>query len=295
MLRGLLPRLPDQGRQLGKACDNVIGCGAQLIDRRAGPVDPESPESERLRPARIPAVARDKAYRLLRRAKPLNREPVHGGRGLVDFPLVDADDCSDQAAQSGVLDHRSQHRRRAVREDRKLELHAFQLGEGVADLGEGRKSKVCVDEAAALDLQLDEDRRRRRIDAYLGRATFPEVGNALAELKSMKLKLAILSNGSPAMLRPVVENAGLRGLIGTVISVDQREIYKPAPAVYRLAVQRLARRRRRSALSRATAGMRAGRSLSDSGLSGSTGPAHPSMSWAPHPITLSQALPSCRP
>jgi len=97
---------------------------------------------------------------------------------------------------------------------------------------------------AALDLQLDEDHRRRLIDAYLGLATFPEVGNALAELKSMKLKLAILSNGSPAMLRPVVENAGLRGLIGTVISVDQRKIYKPAPAVYRLAVQRLRAPRR---------------------------------------------------
>ncbi len=92
---------------------------------------------------------------------------------------------------------------------------------------------------AALDLRLDEDRRRRLIDAYLGLATFPEVVNALAELKAMKLKLAILSNGSPAMLRPVVENAGLRGLIGTVISVDRRKIYKPAPAVYRLAVQRL--------------------------------------------------------
>src|SRR2546425_6506091 len=90
---------------------------------------------------------------------------------------------------------------------------------------------------AALDLRLDEDRRHRLIDAYLGLATFPEVGNALAELKTMKLKLAILSNGSPAMLRPVVENAGLRSLIGTVISVDRRKIYKPAPAVYRLALQ----------------------------------------------------------
>jgi 2-haloacid dehalogenase len=92
---------------------------------------------------------------------------------------------------------------------------------------------------AALGLTLDEDRRRRLIDAYSRLATFPEVGDALAELKAMKLKLAILSNGSPAMLRPVVANAGLRGLIGTVISVDQRKIYKPAPAVYRLALERL--------------------------------------------------------
>ncbi len=92
---------------------------------------------------------------------------------------------------------------------------------------------------AALGLQIDEERRRKLMDAYRTLATFPEVGNALAELKAMKLRLAILSNGSPAMLRPLTSNAGLRGLIGAVISVDQRKIYKPSPAVYRLAVERL--------------------------------------------------------
>ena len=34
-------------------------------------------------------------------------------------------------------------------------------------------------------------------------------------------------------------HAGLGRLIGTVLSVDSRKIYKPAPAVYRLAVERL--------------------------------------------------------
>ena len=92
---------------------------------------------------------------------------------------------------------------------------------------------------AALGLPLDEERRRKLTQAYLELATFPEVRSALAELKAMKLRLAILSNGSPAMLRPLVANAGLRGLIGTVISVDSRKIYKPSPEVYRLAVGRL--------------------------------------------------------
>ena len=92
---------------------------------------------------------------------------------------------------------------------------------------------------AALGLQLDQERRRKLTQAYLELATFPEVRSVLAELKAMKLRLAILSNGSPAMLRPVVANAGLRGLVGTVISVDQRKIYKPSPDVYRLAVGRL--------------------------------------------------------
>jgi 2-haloacid dehalogenase len=92
---------------------------------------------------------------------------------------------------------------------------------------------------AALGLELGDAHWRRLMDAYLKLATFPEVGSVLAELKAMKLRLAILSNGSPAMLRSVVSNAGLRGLIPTVISVDPGKVYKPAPAVYQLAVEKL--------------------------------------------------------
>jgi 2-haloacid dehalogenase len=92
---------------------------------------------------------------------------------------------------------------------------------------------------AALGLPVDEGRRRGLMDAYLKLSTFPEVHDALAALKASRLRLAILSNGSPAMLRPLVANAGLESFIRTVISVDPRKIYKPAPAVYRLAVERL--------------------------------------------------------
>ena len=92
---------------------------------------------------------------------------------------------------------------------------------------------------SALGLPLDAEHRRSPMDVYRSLATFPEVRNALAELKALKLRLAILSNGSSAMLRPLVSNAGLGGLIATVISVDQRKIYKPAPVVYRLAVEKL--------------------------------------------------------
>src|SRR5262249_26136521 len=92
---------------------------------------------------------------------------------------------------------------------------------------------------AALGLELDEERHRMLTGAYLRLGTFPEVREALTELRAMKLRLAILSNGSPAMLRPLVANAGLHNLVGTVISVDRRKTYKPAPEVYRLAVGRL--------------------------------------------------------
>ncbi len=107
--------------------------------------------------------------------------------------------------------------------------------ENFARITEASLRYACL----ALGLRVDDERRRSLMGAYLELSTFPEVRDVLAALKASKLKLAILSNGSPAMLRPLVANAGLRGLIGTVISVDRRKIYKPAPAVYRLAVQRM--------------------------------------------------------
>ncbi len=90
---------------------------------------------------------------------------------------------------------------------------------------------------AALQLPYDDAKRDRLMHAYLNLATFPEVKEALRKLAG--IKLAILSNGAPAMLRDVVANSGLGGLIGEVLSVDELKIYKPTPQVYGLAVDRL--------------------------------------------------------
>lgn len=92
---------------------------------------------------------------------------------------------------------------------------------------------------AAAGAPLADAQLSRLMDAYLHLSPFPEVGEALAALKRNKLRLAILSNGSPAMLRPLVKNAGLRESFHAVLSVDELEVYKPAPAVYRLAVEKL--------------------------------------------------------
>ena len=69
---------------------------------------------------------------------------------------------------------------------------------------------------------------------YLKLKTYPEVPAALAALKGRK---AILSNGSPDMLEPLVRNSGLE--LDAVLSVDELKVYKPAPQVYELAVRRL--------------------------------------------------------
>jgi 2-haloacid dehalogenase len=64
----------------------------------------------------------------------------------------------------------------------------------------------------------------------------PEV---LRRLKTAGLATAILSNGSPAMLRAAVEGAGIGGLLDRVLSVEEVGVYKPHPKVYQLAVDRL--------------------------------------------------------
>ena len=69
---------------------------------------------------------------------------------------------------------------------------------------------------------------------YLRLSPFPEVPAALERLK---MKRAILSNGSPDVLDPLVRNSGLR--FDAVLSVDELKVYKPAPQVYELAVRRL--------------------------------------------------------
>jgi 2-haloacid dehalogenase len=73
------------------------------------------------------------------------------------------------------------------------------------------------------------------MEEYLNLAPFPEVPAALERLK---MKRAILSNGSPDLLDPLVRRSGLR--FDAVLSVDELKIYKPAPQVYELAVKRLA-------------------------------------------------------
>jgi 2-haloacid dehalogenase len=69
---------------------------------------------------------------------------------------------------------------------------------------------------------------------YLALAPFPEVPKALSRLT---MKKAILSNGSPDLLQPLVRSSGLR--FDAVISVDELKVYKPAPQVYELAVRTL--------------------------------------------------------
>lgn len=86
---------------------------------------------------------------------------------------------------------------------------------------------------------VDPDLREDLMAAYLQLDCYPEVPKALAMLKARGLSIAILSNGTPAMLEAAVSNSGLGDLIEKNLSVETVGIFKPDPRVYRLAVDAL--------------------------------------------------------
>ena len=83
-----------------------------------------------------------------------------------------------------------------------------------------------------LGLPLPPAQKAQLMYEYLRLAVFPDVA-----LQGLPGKKAILSNGSPDMLDPLVAQSGLR--FDAVLSVDELKIFKPAPEVYALAVKRL--------------------------------------------------------
>lgn len=85
----------------------------------------------------------------------------------------------------------------------------------------------------------DSALRSRLMDLYLKLDAFPEVPETLRRLRNGGMKTAILSNGSPMMLKAAVENAGLVGLFDAILSVEDVGVFKPHPKVYQLAVDRL--------------------------------------------------------
>jgi 2-haloacid dehalogenase len=96
-----------------------------------------------------------------------------------------------------------------------------------------REALAYACEALALDLSVAQ--MEGLMAEYLQLATYADVNPTVKALRGAKT--AILSNGSPDMLLPLVESSGLK--FDAVISVDEVKIFKPAPQVYELAVKKL--------------------------------------------------------
>lgn len=86
-------------------------------------------------------------------------------------------------------------------------------------------------------LVADEATERLLMDAYGQLQAFPENQSVLVSLKSLGLRTAILSNGSPEMLHEAVSHAGLGPWVDRVLSVDGLRQYKTLPSTYAMVTE----------------------------------------------------------
>ena len=80
----------------------------------------------------------------------------------------------------------------------------------------------------------DPDLRERLLALYWELSAYPEVPTMLRALKDYGFQTAILSNGSPDMLRGAVESAGVADVLDDTLSVESVGVFKPHKSVYEL-------------------------------------------------------------
>ena len=90
---------------------------------------------------------------------------------------------------------------------------------------------------AILRLSCTVEQREKLMQEYLRLKPYPDVRDALAALRLKASACSFYQMARAAMLRPVVENAGLAVFFSRLLSVDAVKVYKPSPLVYDLAIE----------------------------------------------------------
>ena len=80
--------------------------------------------------------------------------------------------------------------------------------------------------------------RDELLDLYKVLSPFKEVQETLKTLKKKKLKLAILSNGTPSLLNELVKSNNLENLFDDIFSIEEVGVYKPNSKVYDMPVKK---------------------------------------------------------
>jgi 2-haloacid dehalogenase len=92
----------------------------------------------------------------------------------------------------------------------------------------------ALDHCLAAQGIADPSVRETLMGAYRTLDPFPEVPAMLDRLRRAGMRLAILSNGNPGMLDPMVRASGLADRFEAVLSVDAVGVYKVDPRTYAL-------------------------------------------------------------
>jgi len=85
---------------------------------------------------------------------------------------------------------------------------------------------------------IDSSMKNELLDLYKKLSPYSEVKGVLSSLKEKKYKLAILSNGTPALLNELVKSNNLENIFDDLFSVEEVGIYKPDSKVYDIPIKK---------------------------------------------------------
>ena len=85
---------------------------------------------------------------------------------------------------------------------------------------------------------IDTSMKNELLDLYKKLSPYSEVKGVLNSLKEKKYKLAILSNGTPALLNELVKSNNLENIFDDLFSVEEVRIYKPDSKVYDIPIKK---------------------------------------------------------
>ena len=86
--------------------------------------------------------------------------------------------------------------------------------------------------------KINKNMKKELLNLYKELSTYPEVEKCLATLKSKNIKIAILSNGTPDLLKRLVESNNIQNYFDNIMSVENIKIYKPDPKVYEMPIKK---------------------------------------------------------
>ena len=85
---------------------------------------------------------------------------------------------------------------------------------------------------------INKNMRKELLNLYKELSPYPEVKKCLDVLKSKKIRIAILSNGTPDLLKGLVESNNIQSYFDNIFSVEDVKIYKPDLKVYEMPIKK---------------------------------------------------------
>jgi len=86
--------------------------------------------------------------------------------------------------------------------------------------------------------KIDNSMRDELLNLYKILSPFEEVPKVLKSLKEKNFKLAILSNGTPSLLKELVQSNKLDNLFDDIFSIEEVGIFKPDSKVYDMPIKK---------------------------------------------------------